>query len=50
MTNGLSKERLIGFDVARIVAIIYIVGVYHNLGYVGSYYNNSCVLSLYTLR
>lgn len=45
MTNSLNN-RLIGFDIAKVLAIFYIVGVYHNLGYIGSYDNHPCVISL----
>lgn len=40
------KNRLIGFDLARVLAIFYIVGVYHNFGYVGCFHKNHCTLSL----
>ena len=33
----MAKERVIGFDFARVVAIFVVIGIYHNLGYVGRF-------------
>lgn len=43
----MNKCRILGFDLSRIVAIFYIVGIYHNLGYAGTYYYTEAgILSL----
>lgn len=34
----MSKERLLGFDLARVFAIFVVIGIYHNLGYAGLYH------------
>ena len=36
-------ERIIGFDLARVVAIFVIIGIYHNLGYTGKFHADPAV-------
>ena len=40
---SMAKERILGFDLARVVAIIVVIGIYHNLGYTGLYHTNPAV-------
>lgn len=41
------KERVLGFDMGRIVAIFVVIGIYHNFGYAGfHYYTDAATLSL----
>lgn len=43
----MERERVLGFDLVRIIAIFVIIGIYHNLGYVGSrFYTDATTLSL----
>lgn len=37
------KDRLLGFDLARVVAIFVVIGIYHNLGYAGLYHDNPAI-------
>jgi len=39
----MSKERLLGFDLARVVAIFVVIGIYHNFGYAGPYHSEPAV-------
>ncbi len=39
----MSKERLLGFDLARVVAIFVVIGIYHNFGYAGAYHSEPAV-------
>lgn len=37
------SKRIIGFDLARVVAIFVVIGIYHNLGYTGLYHNEPSI-------
>lgn len=39
----MKSERIIGFDLARVVAIFVIIGIYHNLGYTGKFHADPAV-------
>lgn len=39
----MAKERLLGFDLARVFAIFVVIGIYHNLGYAGLYHAEPAV-------
>ena len=39
----MSKERLLGFDLARVLAIFVVIGIYHNFGYAGVYHKEPAV-------
>lgn len=39
----MAKERVIGFDFARVVAIFIVIGIYHNLGYTGRFHADPAV-------
>ena len=36
-------ERIIGFDLARVVAIFVVIGIYHNLGYAGKFHADPAI-------
>lgn len=38
-----TTERVVGFDLARVVAIFIIIGIYHNLGYAGRFHAEPAV-------
>ena len=40
------KQRIVGFDIARVLSMLYIIAVYHILGYTSILYHNSLVLAL----
>ena len=43
----MAKDRILGFDLARVVAIFLVIGVYHNLGYAGArLFTDASILSL----
>lgn len=39
----MAKDRLLGFDLARVVAIFVVIGIYHNLGYTGLYHKEPVI-------
>lgn len=39
----MKNERIIGFDLARVIAIFVIIGIYHNLGYTGRFHADPAV-------
>lgn len=39
----MNKERIIGFDLARVIAIFVVIGIYHNLGYTGLFHAEPAV-------
>lgn len=39
----MKKERIIGLDLARVVAIFVVIGIYHNLGYAGRFHADPAV-------
>ena len=39
----MANERIIGFDLARVVSIFVVIGIYHNLGYAGLFHKEPTV-------
>lgn len=39
----MARERLIGFDLARVIAIFVVIGIYHNLGYAGHFHKEPSI-------
>lgn len=44
----MSKERLLGFDLARVVAIFVVIGIYHNCNYAGFRLDSSVRVLVYS--